>query len=144
MTPPPIHAVPFDAPKGRDHSPSQTCFCGPVAFGRDLATTAIVWRHRTPGDHPVQARLVPRQPSPPILEGRRRGRPSRAEITRSAILQAVVTRQGWDPGAPTQDRLAADLGESRERVREAVIRHFGDWNMFLAFVRNWPAPRSVA
>jgi len=44
--PPDIHAVPVGDPTGHDHAASRTCWCGPAASYRDLATGAPVWRSR--------------------------------------------------------------------------------------------------
>ncbi len=51
-----IHVVPADAPKGRDHSPSRTCWCGPVHFGHSMTQPrVIVVRHRVPPPPPGRA-----------------------------------------------------------------------------------------
>lgn len=47
----PVHVLPFaDMHRGgRDHSPSATCFCGPVSVGPSITEpSVVVWRHRTP------------------------------------------------------------------------------------------------
>jgi hypothetical protein len=118
MTPPPVHAVPFDAPKGRDHRQSTTCWCGPTAFGTDLATAAIVWRHRTPGDYP--ARIVPVRRSEDYP-----GRPAGQEIQFATVVEVIRARSAWDSRPFSIGRLAEDLGDEYGRTREAVIRFFG-------------------
>ena len=71
----------------------------------------------------VRGRLTPRLP----------GRPPGPEITRAEILAALASRREWLLDAPTQRELAADLGASRTRLREAVGRNWGTWRQMLAF-----------
>ena len=71
----------------------------------------------------VRGRLLPRLP----------GRPPGPEITRAEILAALASRREWLLDAPTQRELAADLGASRTRLREAVGRNFKGWRQMLAF-----------
>lgn len=51
MTASPIHLVTLES-AGRDHSASRLCWCEPQLAGKDLATAAEVYRHRTPPPQP--------------------------------------------------------------------------------------------
>lgn len=60
------------------------------------------------------------------LERTQRGRPTHPDVTRDEILAAAAERT--ELGLPlTQVDLAADLGLSRTRLREAAEEHFGSW-----------------
>jgi hypothetical protein len=69
----------------------------------------------------VRTRLLPRLP----------GRPPGPEITRAEILAALASRREWLLDSPTQRELAADIGVSRTRLREAVGRNYGGWRQLL-------------
>lgn len=80
----------------------------------------------------VAQRLIPRSP----------GRPAGPELTRAEIRAAVDSRREWSDD-PTQDELAADLGVSRTRLREAIGRNYGSWRQFRAITATAPARDSA-
>jgi hypothetical protein len=82
----------------------------------------------------VTAKLIPRPP----------GRPPGPEITRVEILEALASRRGWLLDAPTQSQLAADLGVSRTRLREAIGRNFRSYRQLLSFSATQDGGNSTA
>ena len=64
-TPDVIHVEPVipDIEPGRGHVPRRDCPCGVVVVGLDMASGALVVRHRTPSRTAQRERITPTLPS---------------------------------------------------------------------------------